>query len=87
MSAQSFQVKPKIDSLNPTSGLVGAKVTISGSGFTSTNSVTFAGTAAAFVLVNDFTITATVPPAATTGKINVTTADGTAHSPTQFTVT
>lgn len=87
MSANDFTIKPVITGFNPSSGPVGTQVTISGSGFTGVTGVTFKGTAATFVFVNDFTITATVPSGATTGKINVTTADGTAHSATSFTVT
>jgi hypothetical protein len=87
VSANDFTIKPVITGVNPSSGPVGTQVTISGSGFTGVSSVTFKNTVATFVFVNDFTITATVPPGATTGKITVTTADGTAHSGIMFTVT
>src|SRR6185312_14198851 len=45
----------------PASGIVGSKVTITGSGFTSATSVTFNGAAAAFTVNGRTSITATVP--------------------------
>ena len=77
---------PTISGFNPTHGVTGDPVTISGSNFTGATSVKFNGTAAAFSITNDSTIAATVPPAAMTGPINVTTAGGTATSSTDFTV-
>jgi IPT/TIG domain len=88
-SAGTFTVlvAPTITSFTPTSGNVGASVTISGTGFSGATSVKFNGTSAAFTVNSATQITATVPSAATTGPISVTTAGGTATSGTSFTVT
>ena len=78
---------PTISSFTPTSGPVGTSVSIDGSAFIGATSVTFGGTAAAYVVNSDAQITATVPSGATTGPIAVTTAGGTATSSTNFEVT
>jgi IPT/TIG domain len=64
---------------NPTSGKVGAKVTILGNNLTGSTSVTFNGVAVTSFTVNSTgtAITTTVPSGATTGKVQVTTASGT----------
>jgi large repetitive protein len=85
-SAGSFLVLPKINSLTPTKGAVGASVTISGSGFTGATAVKLNGTTASFTLMSSTQITATVPSGASTGPITVSTANGTATS-NAFTVT
>jgi YVTN family beta-propeller protein len=85
-SAGNFVVLPKIISFTPTSGHVGAIITITGSGFTDTTSVKFNGASAAFTVVSSTSIKVTVPVSATTGKIVVITAGGTATSTTNFTV-
>jgi hypothetical protein len=77
---------PTITSLNPTSGLVGASVTITGTNFTGATAVSFNGTAASFTVVNATTITTTVPGGATTGNVTVTTPGGTSNG-VNFTVT
>jgi Zn-dependent metalloprotease len=77
---------PTITSFTPTSGLPGASVTISGTGFTGATGVRFNGTTAAFTVVNATTITATVPATATTGTLSVTNPAGTATSAATFTV-
>ena len=70
----------------------GTIVTINGSGFlvdgpASAVIVAFNGTPATFVQIgSDTTINAAVPKGATTGKITVTTAAGTASSPTAQTI-
>ena len=86
-SKQTFKVRPGITSFLPTSGTVGTQVTITGSGFIGTTSITFNGTKATFTVNSAIKITATVPSGATTGKIKVTTPGGTATSATDFTVT
>ncbi len=88
-SASSFTVipPPSVTSFNPTSGLVGASVVISGSAFTGATSVSFNGTSAGYTVNNDGQITATVPAAATSGSISVTTTAGTGTSSGSFTVT
>lgn len=70
----------------PTSGKVGATVTILGSNLTSATAVTFNGTTATFTVVSNTEITATVPTGATTGKIEVTTAHATLKSNVSFRV-
>jgi len=83
-----FRVAPVIISFSPPSGPVGQQVAISGTSFTGATKVTFGGVkATVFSVDNDGQITATVPTGAVTGKIQVTTSDGTATSSTDFTVT
>jgi len=89
-SFSSFTVippAPVISSFNPASGPVGTVVTITGSNFAGASSVQFNGTAAATYTVDSASqITVTLPAGATNGKINVTTAGGTAQSATDYTV-
>jgi hypothetical protein len=72
----NFTVVPHITTLSPTSGTVGASVTIAGMGFGSsqgTSTVTFNGTAATTTTSWGATsIVATVPTGATTGNVTVT---------------
>lgn len=77
---------PTITSLSPTSGPVGASVTITGTNFSETNQVTFGGVSAAFTVNSATQITATVP-VAQTGPVTVQNPDGTAVSPSSFEVT
>ena len=89
-SATSFTVPPPpptITSFTPTSGPAGTIVTVTGSAFTGATSVTFGGASASYVVDSDSQITATVPAAATTGPIAVTTLGGTGTSGDSFTVT
>jgi hypothetical protein len=85
-----FTVIPTITSLSPASALVGASVTITGSGFGTsrgTSTVTFNGTAA--TTINPWTntsITVIVPPGATTGNVVVTVPGGFASNGAPFTV-
>ena len=78
---------PTITSFSPTSGAVGASVTISGTNFTGATSVKFNAQTASFSVTNAMTITATVPNCSSTGTISVTTPNGTATSSGTFTVT
>jgi YD repeat-containing protein len=63
---------PTISSLSPTSGAVGATVTITGTAFGSTGTVKFNGTAASTTSWTSTSIVATVPTGATTGNVVVT---------------
>jgi subtilisin family serine protease len=87
-SAASFTVipAPTISGFTPTSGTVGATVTLSGTGFTGASKVTFNGVSATFTVNSATQISATVPSGATSGKITVTTPGGTATSAASFTV-
>jgi hypothetical protein len=85
-STSSFTVAsqpaPGITGVSPSSAAVGSSVTITGSAFNGTTAVAFNNTAAAFTVVSDSTITATVPSGALTGSISVTTPTGSASSST-----
>ncbi len=90
-NAVSFTVlaMPNITSLNPSSGTVGTPVTITGTGFGTTqgtSAVTFNGTTASSITSWSATsIVAPVPPAATTGYV-VVTVGGAASNGQSFTV-
>ncbi len=71
----------------PVAGKVGKKIIILGNGLKGSTSVTFSGKAAAFTVVSDTEITATVPSGATTGTVSVVTQTGTLKSNPQFVVT
>ena len=85
-SSQNFSVLPTAKTFTPTSGPVGTLVTITGTGLTQTSLVEFNGKSAAFTVVSDTEITATVPTGATTGKIGITTKGGTVETSSKFTV-
>jgi outer membrane protein assembly factor BamB len=86
-AAPAYAAAPAITSFTPTSGPLLTSVAITGTGFASPATVKFGGVAATAVTVNSSTkITATVPTAAPTGKISVTTSGGTATSSGTFTV-
>jgi uncharacterized repeat protein (TIGR03803 family) len=70
----------------PVYGRVGTEVQILGQGFTGTSQVFFNGTPATFKLVYPTFIKATVPAGATSGRITVTTANGTLTSNKVFIV-
>jgi len=78
---------PTISSFSPTSGLIGAGVTLTGANFSGATAVKFNGTSAAFTVVSSTQITATVPAGATSGTIAVTNASGTGVSSSSFVVT
>jgi YD repeat-containing protein len=77
-----------ISSLSPTSGAIGASVTISGSGFGSSqgsNTIKFNGVTATATSWKNTTIVATVPSGATTGNV-VVTVGGNSSNGVTFTV-
>ena len=77
---------PTISSVSPGSGPAGAAVAITGTNFTGVTAVSFNNVAAAFTVISPTQITTTVPTAATTGVVRVTSLGGTALSPAAFTV-
>jgi uncharacterized repeat protein (TIGR03803 family) len=80
-------LRPFVKTL-PTSGTVGAPVRILGSDLTGATSVSFNGVAAEFTVNSTgTTISTTVPAGATTGKVQVTTPNGTLLSNAIFQVT
>ncbi|PYX38993.1 MAG: hypothetical protein DMG75_02260 [Acidobacteria bacterium] len=70
-----------------TLGKVGKTIGILGSGFTGTTAVKFNGVSATFAVVLNTYLTATVPTAATSGFVQVTTPGGTLTSSAKFGVT
>src|SRR5206468_3056727 len=85
-SASSFAVvvAPTITSFTPSSGRVGASVTISGANFMGATAVTFNGSAASFTVTSDTAIQTTVPAGATTGPLSVDRPAGAAASASSF---
>jgi uncharacterized repeat protein (TIGR03803 family) len=78
--------KPRVKFFYPTSGGVGAGVFLDGANFLGATSVDFNGIPAKYLVRGVNYIVAAVPAGATTGKISVTTPNGTAVSATSFTV-
>jgi len=86
-SATNFTVllPPTITSFTPVSGAQGSGVTITGTGFSSITAVSFNDVnATTFNAISTTQLTATVPAGATSGKIKVTNALGTATSSNTF---
>ncbi len=79
---------PVITGIVPASGPVGATISIRGRNFTGTTSLGFANgiTQPTFTVVNDTTITTTIPTGAVTGVISATNANGTGISVLQLNV-
>jgi hypothetical protein len=77
---------PCIATVAPTSGGVGAAVTITGLNLAGATALKFHGTTAAILTNTATKITTKVPAGATTGTLTVTTGGGTATSPAAFTV-
>ncbi|MDP9261334.1 MAG: sulfatase-like hydrolase/transferase, partial [Actinomycetota bacterium] len=77
---------PTITGLSRSAGPVGSTVTISGSAFKSTTSVTFNGTPARFHVMSSNELNTVVPQAATSGPIAIQNPDGGAVSSAGFTV-
>jgi uncharacterized repeat protein (TIGR03803 family) len=86
-SQQSMHILPIITNLDPASGPIGTNVGVVGGGFLGATKVTFGGVKATTFTINSPTlIHATVPAGAKTGKVVVTTPNGTATSKETFTV-
>jgi hypothetical protein len=78
---------PRILSFSPPTGKDGDAITIYGSNFTGTTTVTIAAIAlASFSVIDDSTIAGTVGTGTTTGKIEVTNADGSGESLADFVI-
>jgi molybdate transport system substrate-binding protein len=69
---------PTITKVSATKTRTGASLTVSGTNFKGTTSVTFQGVPAKFKVVSPLKITLTVPPKAKTGSLTVTNPSGTA---------
>ena len=83
-----FRVTPQLKTFTPKKGPAGTQVLIGGISLSQTTQITFDGVAAnAFTVDSDSQVTVTVPVGATTGKIAITTAGGTATSAAAFKVT
>ena len=79
---------PTLTRFDPTSGPAGTQVTLTGTDFLGATEVLFNGVPAArFEVVSETSITAVVPPAATSGPVSVVTPGGTAVGKDSFTVT
>jgi hypothetical protein len=90
-SAAEFKLLPKIDSFTPAAAIPGTTVIITGTNLTAPPpplpGVKFGAVGGAHVLsASDTEIRVTVPVGAVTGRITVTTGDGTAMSAASFTV-
>src|SRR5262249_27396673 len=70
----------------PDRGAAGTTITITGTNFTGTSLVKFGGTASTFSVLSPTSIKATVPAAAITGPVSVSTASGSSASSGSFTV-
>jgi len=79
--------RPVISSFSPSSGPVGTVVTVRGSKFTGANSVRIGQTNATFTIVNDTTLTLTVPANAPTGVVRVANPSFSTSTSARFTVT
>src|SRR5262245_46439869 len=85
--AQAVTGPPTVTSFTPTSALQGASVTINGTQFEATSTVSFNGTpSAAVTFVSSLKVKAVVPPGATTGPISVSNSLGNGASATAFKV-
>lgn len=85
-SSNKFYGAPVISSFNPTHGLPGTNVVISGQNFLDASSVRFNGSNATFAVINNTNINATVPANAQPGPITVIAPAGTNTSAQSFTL-
>ena len=83
----TFKVKPHISSFSPSTGPVGTKVKIKGTGLSASPTVSFNGTPSiSLTLVTPTEVDAIVPVGATTGKIHIDVFGGPTDSATDYTV-
>lgn len=75
---------PFVTGVEPPFGPRGAEILISGAGFPGTTAVRFNGASAAFSVVGENQIRATVPPGATTGPLTVASGGGTSTNAVMF---
>lgn len=87
-TATENNAPPVISRFVPTSGPVGASISIFGRNFTGTSALSFFNgiTQSTYTIVNDTTITTTIPVGATTGVVSATNPNGTGTSTAQVTV-
>jgi uncharacterized repeat protein (TIGR01451 family) len=78
---------PAIAGFSPSGGTTNTSVTISGTNFVFATNVTFNGVSATFTINSSNSITATVPPGATTGPIKVWGLGGNVTSSSSFVIT
>lgn len=77
---------PTISSFNPITGVAGDVVTLTGTNFTTANSIKINGVTASFSIINSTTIEAIVPTGCSSGLIELTTDGGVAIAAAGFTV-
>lgn len=82
----STDLAPAITTLSATNGCPGDVITITGSNFTAASAVNFNGVPSTYTVVDDFTITATVPTAFGSGSITVFSSTGTCSASASFDV-
>ena len=83
-SITNFFLPPAINGFAPTNGVPGTVVTLSGVNFTNATDVSFNGASASFTVVNNTSVTATVPANATSGTISITTPGGSMNNSAIF---
>lgn len=86
VTPQTFKVLPSISSFSPKSGPVGTVVTINGMSLSQATTVTIGKAKAAFTVVSDTQLTATVAAGAVTGSVVVKTKGGSVTASGKFTV-
>jgi len=87
VTPQTFKLLPSISDFSPKSGPVGTVITITGTSFKQTKSITVGkAVTASFTVVSDTQLTVAVPPGAVTGKITVKTLGGSVTAKGTFTV-
>lgn len=78
---------PSVATLSPTTVKAGDSVTLTGTGFTAASMVRFNGRAAAFTVVSNTSITATVPLGVASGAVTVVGPGGTSSGTAAYTAT